>query len=76
MERRAGWPKGQTLIPGMPVDVFFNTSERTPIEYLLKPITDFFLEKLPGKLTPSVAWAVRPPVNDSLITQYFICYIS
>ncbi len=35
-------PNGQTLIPGMPVDVFFNTSERTPVEYLLKPITDYF----------------------------------
>lgn len=35
-------PEGQTLIPGMPVDVFFNTSERTPVEYLLKPISDFF----------------------------------
>jgi HlyD family secretion protein len=33
---------GQTLIPGMPVEVFFNTSERTPIEYLMKPITEFF----------------------------------
>jgi HlyD family secretion protein len=35
-------PEGQTLIPGMPVDVFFTTSERTPVEYLLKPITDYF----------------------------------
>jgi HlyD family secretion protein len=35
-------PNGQTLIPGMPVDVFFNTAERTPVEYLLKPITDYF----------------------------------
>jgi HlyD family type I secretion membrane fusion protein len=35
-------PNGQTLIPGMPVEVFFNTSERTPVEFLLKPITDFF----------------------------------
>ncbi len=35
-------PNGQTLIPGMPVEVFFNTSERTPVEYLLKPIADYF----------------------------------
>jgi HlyD family secretion protein len=33
---------GQTLIPGMPVEVFFNTFERTPVEYLLKPISDYF----------------------------------
>jgi HlyD family secretion protein len=33
---------GQTLIPGMPVDVFFTTAERTPVEYLLKPISDYF----------------------------------
>ena len=27
---------------GMPVEVFIQTGERTPINYLLKPITDYF----------------------------------
>lgn len=35
-------PAGRTLIPGMPVEVFFNTEERTPGEYLLKPISEYF----------------------------------
>jgi HlyD family secretion protein len=35
-------PEGLTLIPGMPVDVFISTDERTPAEYFLKPFTDFF----------------------------------
>ena len=35
-------PAGLTLIPGMPVDIFISTDERTPAEYLLKPISDFF----------------------------------
>ena len=32
---------GQELVAGMPVEVFIQTGERTPIEYLLKPITDY-----------------------------------
>ena len=27
-------------LPGMPVEVFFKTYDRTPIEYLVKPLTD------------------------------------
>ncbi len=34
--------EGQKLVPGMPVEVFIQTGERTPINYLLKPITDYF----------------------------------
>ena len=34
--------KGQELIAGMPVEVFIQTSERTPFNYLVKPITDYF----------------------------------
>ncbi|MGR3718019.1 MAG: HlyD family type I secretion periplasmic adaptor subunit [Thermohalobaculum sp.] len=34
--------EGQELIAGMPVEVFIQTGERTPINYLLKPITDYF----------------------------------
>jgi HlyD family secretion protein len=34
--------EGLELIAGMPVEVFIQTGERTPINYLLKPITDYF----------------------------------
>lgn len=33
--------EGQQLVAGMPVEVFIQTGERTPIQYLLKPITDY-----------------------------------
>ena len=32
----------QTLLPGMPVDVFVQTGAHTPLAYLLKPFTDYF----------------------------------
>lgn len=32
----------QTLLPGMPVEAFIATSERTPLSYLLKPMADYF----------------------------------
>lgn len=32
--------EGQQLIPGMPVEAFLRTTERTPLSYLLKPLTD------------------------------------
>lgn len=31
-----------TLLPGMPVEAFLRTAPRTPISYLLKPLTDYF----------------------------------
>ena len=31
-----------TIIPGMPVDAFILTADRTPLSYLLKPFTDYF----------------------------------
>lgn len=34
--------KGQTLLPGMPVEAFIETGARTPMAYLLKPFTDYF----------------------------------
>ncbi len=34
--------EGQELVAGMPVEVFIQTGGRTPINYLLKPITDYF----------------------------------
>jgi HlyD family secretion protein len=32
----------QQLIPGMPVEVYIRTAERTPFNYMVKPITDYF----------------------------------
>lgn len=34
--------EGQTLLPGMPVETFLKTNERTPLSYLTKPLTDYF----------------------------------
>ncbi|MBT9244738.1 HlyD family type I secretion periplasmic adaptor subunit [Gemmobacter fulvus] len=34
--------KGLTLLPGMPVEAFIKTEDRTPLAYLLKPFTDYF----------------------------------
>ena len=31
---------GRALIPGMPAEVFVRTAERTPLSYLVKPLTD------------------------------------
>jgi len=30
------------LIPGMPVQAFIRTADRTPLDYLLEPLTDYF----------------------------------
>lgn len=35
-------PAGAVLIPGMPVTAFLRTAERTPLAYLVKPLTDYF----------------------------------
>ncbi len=34
--------EGQRLLPGMPVEIFIKTGERSPINYLTKPLTDYF----------------------------------
>ena len=34
----------QTLLPGMPVDAFIQTDARTPLAYLIKPFTDYFVQ--------------------------------
>lgn len=34
--------KGQALLPGMPVETMIKTDERTPLSYLVKPMTDYF----------------------------------
>ncbi|WP_342077982.1 HlyD family type I secretion periplasmic adaptor subunit [Yoonia sp. SS1-5] len=35
-------PQDMTLIPGMPVEAFVRTADRTPMGYLLKPLADYF----------------------------------
>lgn len=35
-------PDTVTLLPGMPVEAFLRTDERTPMAYLLKPLADYF----------------------------------
>lgn len=35
-------PIGATLLPGMPVEAFIRTQDRTPLAYLVKPLTDYF----------------------------------
>lgn len=34
------------LAPGMPVEVYIQTEERTPLSYLVKPLTDYFSRSL------------------------------
>ncbi|SFO11066.1 HlyD family secretion protein [Roseovarius lutimaris] len=41
-------PEGTTLIPGMPVETFIRTEDRTPIAYLLKPFTDYLSKAFRG----------------------------
>jgi HlyD family secretion protein len=35
-------PADTTLLPGMPVEAFIRTEDRTPLAYLVKPLTDYF----------------------------------
>lgn len=35
---------GHTLLPGMPVEAFIQTQPRTPLAYLVKPFTDYFVQ--------------------------------
>lgn len=34
---------GHPLLPGMPVDAFIQTQPRTPLAYMIKPFTDYFI---------------------------------
>ncbi len=34
--------EGQVLIPGMPVEAFIRTADRSPLAYLIKPMADYF----------------------------------
>ena len=35
-------PADITLIPGMPVEAFVRTADRSPMDYLIKPLADYF----------------------------------
>ena len=35
-------PTDMTLIPGMPVESFVRTADRSPMDYLIKPLADYF----------------------------------
>lgn len=35
-------PEGVILIPGMPVETYMRTADRSPIAYLVKPLSDYF----------------------------------
>ncbi|OAN78558.1 RTX toxin [Sulfitobacter sp. EhC04] len=35
-------PGGTILLPGMPVEAFIRTGERSPMAYLVKPVADYF----------------------------------
>lgn len=37
---------GLTLVAGMPVEVFLQTGERSPISYLMRPFTDYFARSM------------------------------
>jgi len=45
---QAKLPEGTTLIPGMPVEAFIRTQDRTPIAYLVKPFMDYFAKAFRG----------------------------
>lgn len=36
-------PDGVALIPGMPVESYIRTQDRSPLSYLVKPLTDYFV---------------------------------
>ncbi|MBV7410808.1 HlyD family type I secretion periplasmic adaptor subunit [Maritimibacter sp. DP1N21-5] len=41
-EELARLPEGTVLIPGMPVESYLRTADRTPLAYLVKPLADYF----------------------------------
>lgn len=45
---QARLPEGTVLIPGMPVEAFIRTEDRTPIAFLLKPFTDYLSKAFRG----------------------------
>ena len=43
---QARLPEDVTLIPGMPADAYIRTADRTPLAYLVKPLSDYFTKAL------------------------------
>lgn len=41
-------PDGTTLIPGMPVETFIRTQDRSPMSFLIKPFADYFIKAFRG----------------------------
>lgn len=41
-DQQARLPGDMTLLPGMPVEAFIRTDDRTPLAYLIKPLADYF----------------------------------
>lgn len=39
-------PEGAILLPGMPVEAFIRTGDRSPMAYLIKPMTDYLVRAL------------------------------
>ena len=37
-------PEGTVLVPGMPVEAYIRTTDRSPMAYLVKPLTDYFVK--------------------------------
>jgi len=35
-------PQGAVLVPGMPVESYIRTADRTPLQFLIKPLSDYF----------------------------------
>lgn len=38
------FPEDVVLIPGMPVESYIRTNDRSPLAYLVKPLTDYFIK--------------------------------
>jgi len=47
-KERRRLPDDTTLVPGMPVEAFFRTSDMTPMAYLVKPLSDYFARAFRG----------------------------
>ena len=41
---RGRLPAGTVLIPGMPVESYIRTADRSPLAYLVKPLADYFVK--------------------------------
>ena len=42
-------PDDMVMIPGMPVEAFVRTADRSPMDYLIKPLADYFAKAFRGQ---------------------------